>query len=348
MMILTPNKKSYQQAIDLLQKGEVVAVPTETVYGLAADATQDEALKKIYQVKNRPATNPLIIHLPLKLKCLKQLEKEGWVDLSSLPEKLLGSLELLAKNFWPGPLSLILPKGKKASQIASAGLGTLAFRVPEHPVFQELLTRFGSPLAAPSANKANSISPTKARDVQAELKNDIQLCLDGGKCQVGVESTIVGVALDMKGLQVFRYGGLSHQVLESFLEDKLQVPPKHKTLAPGMMKKHYAPKKGLTLLGPQTSEAQVQELLSKEPIGLLIFQNAASNQIEVHGQKNGTKIYTISDAENGRFSCSKLYETLRELDGDASLEKLYVWPQNIGQESLWATLMDRLSRASQA
>lgn len=348
MMILTPDKKSYQQAVDLLQRGEVVAVPTETVYGLAADATQDEALKKIYQAKNRPATNPLIIHLPLKLKSLRQLEKQGWTHLSSSPDGPLKQLELLAQKFWPGPLSLILPKGEKASEIASAGLSTLAFRVPEHPVFQELLTQFGSPLAAPSANKANSISPTTAADVKTELEHDVQLCLDGGRSQVGVESTIVGVALDLKGLQVFRYGGLSHQVLESFLQAKLQPPPQNKTLAPGMMKKHYAPKKGLTLLGPEVAQGQIDELFSTPHTGLLIFKQAQISGVHVQNNENGAKVYTISDAEAGQFSCSKLYETLRELDSDTCTHKLYVWPQNISAEGLWATLLDRISRASQA
>ena len=346
-MILTPNKKSYQQAIDLLTKGDVVAVPTETVYGLAADATKDEALQKIYQAKNRPATNPLIIHLPNKLKNLKLLEKEGWTNLESISGSLLKQLELLAENFWPGPLSLILPKGKKGSEIASAGLSTLAFRVPEHKVFQELLDRFGSPLAAPSANKANSISPTTAEDVKKELNDEIQLCLDGGTCRVGVESTIVGVSLDLTGLQVFRYGGLSQQIIESFLQTKLQAPPKNKTLAPGMMKKHYAPQKGLTLLGSETTEAKFHELLSRPDVGILIFKEAGPNHIDFQNSSDKAKVYTVNDAENGQFSCSKLYEILREMDSNSSLRELYVWPQNTSKNHLWTTLFDRLSRAAQ-
>lgn len=348
MKILKPTPESFQEAVTILQNRGIVAVPTETVYGLAADATHDEALKKIYKAKNRPATNPLIIHLPEDWKSLKKLEQMGWTDLKPIPKELYQQLDLLAQKFWPGPLSLILPKGEKASGIASAGLPTLAFRVPDHPVFQELLKGFSSPLAAPSANKANSISPTTAADVKSELENDVQLCLDGGACQVGVESTIVGVSLDRKGLQVFRYGGLSHQVLENFLQAKLQSPPQNKTLAPGMMKKHYAPKKGLTLLAPEANQGQIDELLSTPHIGLLIFKEGEVNQVDVQNQKSGAKVRTISDAWDGQFSCSKLYETLREMDSDTSLEKLYVWPKNIKEQSLWATLLDRLSRAAQS
>lgn len=346
MMILSPNKTNFQQAVELLHNGEVVAVPTETVYGLAADARIDEALTKIYQAKNRPNTNPLIIHLPNRLKGLKRLESEGWANLESIPENLLEQLELLAQNFWPGPLSLILPKGQRPSAIASAGLATLAFRVPEHIVFQELLNLFGSPLAAPSANKANSISPTTALDVKAELNNEVQLCLDGGSSQVGVESTIVGVSLDLKGLQIFRYGGLSQQVLESFLQTKLQPPPINKTLAPGMMKKHYAPQKSLSLLDSKITESQVQELLLRSDVGLLIFKQAQSNAIDFQSSPEKAKVYTIYDAEEGQFSCSHLYETLRKLDSHKSLSKLYVWPQNISNTHLWPTLLDRLTRAS--
>lgn len=223
-------------AARLIRAGEPVAVPTETVYGLAADATNADAVARIYAAKGRPSFNPLIVHVP-DLSAAEQL--------AELPPQA----RALAEQYWPGPLTLVLPRRDDAplASIVTAGLPTVAIRVPCHPAMQALLRAGGRPLAAPSANASGSISPTRAGHVMKSLGGRIPLILDAGPTQVGVESTIV--AVDGDQLRLLRLGPI---------DLGLPIAVGNKVQAPGMLARHYAPSKPLRL---EASDARPGEYL---------------------------------------------------------------------------------------
>jgi len=251
-MIEQYNKNTRNKALSLLNDGHVIGMPTESVYGLAADATNDTAVARIYQTKDRPSFNPLIIHVD-SIEMARQ-----WGVFTPLAEKL-------ATVFWitePRSLTLVMKRNNDAlSHLVTAGLDTVAIRIPHHPVAIELITAFGKPLAAPSANRSNHISPTSAEAVESDLGDRIQLIIDGGLCAVGLESTILDVSSDNPVL--LRPGGTTVEMLETILQrsiahydnanqltaNKIQhMQPQLKEnehiqsyKAPGMMKRHYAP-----------------------------------------------------------------------------------------------------------
>jgi L-threonylcarbamoyladenylate synthase len=218
------------QAADLLRAGELVAFPTETVYGLGADARNDIAVARVFEAKARPRFNPLIVHVP---------DLAAARALAEFPDAAL----LLAQAFWPGPLTLVLPLRADAglSPLVTAGLGTVAVRLPEHPLAQALLRAFGGPVAAPSANPSGRISATRPDHVLAGLGGRIAAVLDGGACPVGVESTIVGFA---GGAHLLRPGGLPTEALEACLGYPLAPTPTTPDApsAPGQLASHYAPR----------------------------------------------------------------------------------------------------------
>ncbi len=217
------------KAVDILAAGGLVAFPTETVYGLGADATNDLAVAKIYAAKGRPDFNPLIAHV---------LDVDAGFELAEFPHDALK----LAARFWPGPLTLVLPRRDTCpvSMLASAGLASLALRVPAHPAALELLREFGKPVVAPSANPSGRISPTTAEHVIAGLGDKVDLVLDGGPSAVGLESTIVSF-LDERP-RLLRSGGLSRQTIEKALGYELLTAPVAEPLhAPGQLESHYAP-----------------------------------------------------------------------------------------------------------
>lgn len=213
----------------ILRDGGLVAFPTETVYGLGADATNDLAVANIFETKQRPQFNPLIIHI-------RNIEQS--FEFAELSESSLQ----LALKFWPGALTLVLTRKKEAklSLLATAGLDTVAVRVPNHPVAQALLTAFGGPIAAPSANKSGYISPTQARHVQQQFQgsSNLNMIVDGGSCHVGIESTIIDVSGDTPTL--LRPGGLAIEDIEAVI-GPLAVHANEDIIAPGQMKSHYAP-----------------------------------------------------------------------------------------------------------
>lgn len=216
------------EAAALLRAGGLVAMPTETVYGLAADARDDRAVARIYAAKNRPSFNPLIVHLP----DLAQVARYAVVPPGA---------EALATAFWPGPLTMVLPLREDSglSPLVTAGLSTVAIRVPAHPLARELLRAFGGPVAAPSANPSGRVSPTRAAHVLAGLSGRIEAVLDGGACAVGVESTII--AMDGPPA-LLRPGGVSVEVIEAVLGAALALPGDPATpKAPGQLASHYAP-----------------------------------------------------------------------------------------------------------
>ena len=233
-LILPAGGAAVAEAARMLEAGGLVAFPTETVYGLGADATNPAAVARLYQAKGRPAFNPLISHVA----DLGAAEKIGRFDAEAVA---------LARAFWPGPLTLVLPKTRDCAvaDLATAGLDTIAIRVPSHPLARAILTAFGKPVVAPSANLSGHVSPTTAAHVQSDLEGRIGLIVDGGPVEVGVESTIVGC---FEAPMLLRPGGLPREEIERVLgRALLQAPADAESdsgqpLAPGMLASHYAPR----------------------------------------------------------------------------------------------------------
>ena len=223
-------------AVELLRKGEVVALPTETVYGLAADALKPVAVAKVFEAKKRPRFDPLIVHLPSR----DWLDKVG--NVSSQDRQLISKL---ADKFWPGPFTIVLPKREIVPEIVTAGLDTVAVRISAHPVFAEIVRELDHPLAAPSANRFGRVSPTTAQHVVDELGGRIPLIIDAGPTQHGIESTIVAVHEDSIG--VLRRGPITAERLSEFGKIHI-VAPARKVSAPGQFRSHYAPKTPLRLV----------------------------------------------------------------------------------------------------
>ncbi|MFN4101738.1 MAG: L-threonylcarbamoyladenylate synthase [Pararhodobacter sp.] len=236
-LLLTPDAPGLTRAAALLRAGALVAMPTETVYGLAADATNDRAVAQIFEAKGRPRFNPLIVHLA----ALEQVDL--YADMTPLAQRL-------AAAFWPGPLTLVLPLRGGLSPLVTAGLDTVAVRMPAHPVARALLAAFGGPLAAPSANPSGRISPVTAQHVLDGLAGRIEAVVDGGACAVGLESTILDACGDTPVL--LRAGGLAVEAIEA-LGLSVGLPADTRIKAPGQLASHYAPR-GRVRLGVTAPE----------------------------------------------------------------------------------------------
>jgi L-threonylcarbamoyladenylate synthase len=303
-------------AVAALSRGELVAMPTETVYGLAADATSGEAVARIYAAKGRPRFNPLIAHLP------GTTEAERLVVLG-------GEARALAERFWPGPLTLVLPKreGASVADLVTAGLDTLAIRVPAHPVARALLTAFGRPVAAPSANRSGHVSPTRAAHVADDLGDRVAVILDAGPTAVGVESTIVG--WDRGAPVLLRPGGLARAEIEAVLGRPLGTIEGDATrpLAPGMLASHYAPAAAVRLNAAEVREGEA--LLAFGPILPADAGRAAA-------------VVNLSTRGDLIEAAAGLFAALRELDGKAAT--IAVMP--VPGEGLGEAINDRLARAA--
>lgn len=240
-IITPPTDEAIERAGEIIKEGGLVAMPTETVYGLAANALDGKAVKSIYAAKGRPSDNPLIVHIS---------KKEQW---SALVEQIPEEAEALANAFWPGPLTVILKKSELIPPETSGGLETVAVRMPSNSIARRVIDAAGVPLAAPSANLSGRPSPTRAQHVIDDLDGKINMIIDGGECEVGVESTVVTLAVDEPTL--LRPGGVTVEMLESVLgtvkiaDAVIHELPKGETAAsPGMKYKHYAPKAEVTLV----------------------------------------------------------------------------------------------------
>ena len=227
-----------KESAELIKQGEVVAFPTETVYGLGADGLNSEACKKIFAAKGRPADNPLILHIAKK------------EEIYALTSSLSANAQRLIETFWPGPMTLIVPKSQIIPQVVTAGLDTVAIRMPDHPIAKTLIALAGCPIAAPSANKSGKPSPTTAQDVLQDMEGIIAGIIDGGQCQIGVESTIVDTTVAVP--TILRPGGITFEMLEAAL-GAVEIDPgllraDQKPKAPGMKYRHYAPKAEMYLV----------------------------------------------------------------------------------------------------
>lgn len=310
--ILVPTPETYRAAADLLQAGEVVAFPTETVYGLGADATNDRAAARIFEVKGRPSFNPLIVHFENLEAAAHEVEINPWA-------------EALADAFWPGPLTMVLPRrpDSRISLLCSAGLPTLAVRVPRHEIGQSLLRATQRPLAAPSANASGKISPTSAAHVAASLGNRVPLILDGGDCEVGLESTVI----DLSGEQpvILRPGGITRSQLERVLGPVDEAGAGSDIKSPGMMTSHYAPALPIRL-GARHVEAN-EALLAFGPAPI----------------KGSAITENLSPSGDLAEAAANLFSLLHKLDRE-NLEGIAVMP--IPEEGLGIAINDRLVRAA--
>lgn len=303
-----------EQAIERLQRGEVVAIPTETVYGLAADANNDAALQQIYTIKQRPANNPLIVHIASSQQVL------DWA--AEFPPLA----QTLAQAFWPGPLTLVLPARPHVSNIVRANEPTVALRVPAHPLTLTLLQQSGLSLAAPSANKYTQLSPTTAAHVEAGLGIDIAV-LDGGACQVGIESTIVSVHNDE--WQLLRHGMITEAAITAIAGKAALTSPTHTPKVPGQHLLHYSPLTPTQLFNDRTA---LMQYVSEHPhcAALLI------------GEGEAPKCDYLRIPPQPALAAEALYDALHKLDHLGKQELLIELPPALAD---WAAITDRLTRA---
>jgi L-threonylcarbamoyladenylate synthase len=300
---------SIAEAAGLLQAGRLVAFPTETVYGLGANARDDAAVASIYQAKGRPSFNPLIVHVASAESAQELVQ---WSELA----------QQLAAHFWPGPLTMVLPRLPDCpiSLLASAGMDTLAIRCPAHPLAQALLQASGLPLAAPSANRSGRISPTNAAHVREEFGGLLGAIIDGGDCRVGIESTIV-MPTD-EGIHLLRHGSITREQLEDLAP--VHVPGDGRVLAPGMLKSHYAPRAQVRLNATHVEPGEA----------LLAFGTPL---------EGATLQANLSPQGKLEEAAANLFRLLRELDAQHP-HTIAVMP--IPPEGLGAAINDRLARAA--
>ena len=306
-------------AISLLNGGEVVAIPTETVYGLAANATNIKAITKVFAIKNRPFFDPLIVHFG------------QWRQLHAYVEHVPPLAEKLAQQYMPGPLTILLQKKMAIPDLVTAGSPLVAARIPNHPLTLRLLQQLDYPLAAPSANPFGYISPTTTTHVADQLGNKIPYILDGGPCQVGVESTIV--SFEHAAPTVLRKGGLPIEAIEAVIGPvAVSAVSSSKPLAPGTLKSHYAPRIPLKV-------GHIESLFQQHPnvrVGVLSFS-------QNYHQFNPTKQYILSTAANLEEAAQRLFDGLRSLD-QADIDLILAeW---VPEKGLGRAINDRLRRAS--
>src|SRR5215216_5931342 len=318
--ILPAGDAAVAAAARALAEGGLVAFPTETVYGLGADATNPAAIARLYQAKGRPAFNPLIAHV-------------GEIAAAQAIARFDASATALAEAFWPGPLTLVLPKTHNCAvaDLATAGLDTVAIRIPAHPVARDILQIFGGPVVAPSANLSGHVSPTTAAHVQSDLAGRIDLIVDGGPVAVGVESTIVG-CFDQPML--LRPGGLPRAEIERVLGRALVQPPADaesdsgQPLAPGMLASHYAPR----------AKVRLNAVTLEAGEALLAFGLGAISGIDA-----ASTVMNLSERGDLAEAAANLFGHLRALDGKG-VRAIAV--MSIPDEGLGEAINDRLRRAA--
>lgn len=333
---LEDSRSIWKEAAAVLAEGGLVAIPTETVYGLGADALNPEAVAQVFAVKERPSFDPLICHLP-NAKALK--------DITDIPAELQELVNKLAKEFWPGPMTLVLPKKPCVPDIVTSGLPTVACRVTSHEAMRGVAKALGHPIAAPSANRFGHISPTSAAAVMKELGGAIPLVLDGGACSEGVESTILAPCLDEKGkpaVHILREGPVTREKLRGLCrvlkpkktaEDAEPAAP----VAPGQLKSHYAPTKPLFLHDPKEPFTP-QEGVS---YGLISYQGDSP----LAEQDCWTEVMPLSPG-SGRLSeaAVRLFAVMRAMDEREDIDVIIA--EELPRVNIGAAMMDRLGRAA--
>jgi L-threonylcarbamoyladenylate synthase len=305
-----------QQAVAFLTEGRLVGIPTETVYGLAANALDPLAVARIFEAKRRPTFDPLIVHVP------------DFKAVSLYVKDIPAPLEAIANAFWPGPVTLLFEKKEIIPDLVTSGLETVAIRVPNHPLTLELLAALDFPLAAPSANPFGYISPTTAQHVVDQLENEISMVLDGGPCSIGVESTILQWS-DGK-IKVLRWGGLSVDDLAPFnVQIEVNTHSTSNPTAPGMLTSHYSPRKKMKLV---SSISQTNEI-ENQRVGFLTWTSKSENP----------KHLTLSETGNVAEASQNLFSFLRKLD---TMDIDLIIAEKVPDVGLGKAINDRLTRAA--
>jgi L-threonylcarbamoyladenylate synthase len=309
--------KDIIRAKQLLQEGQLVAIPTETVYGLAANALNEKAVLEIFKAKNRPHFDPLIVHVA------------GIAQAETLATSFPDKAKALAQKFWPGPLTVLLPKKEIVPDLVTSGLDTVGLRCPDHTLTLELLKSLPFPLAAPSANPFGYVSPTTPQHVNEQLGDKVAYILDGGECRVGIESTIIGFE---NTPTVYRLGGLALEILEPITGPlHIQLHSSSNPHAPGQLLSHYAPLKKIVL---GTREQLLAHTASNA--GAIVFQN-------VLGNIPATNQIMLSPSGNLEEAAQHLFAALRELDKtDINL----ILAELVPESGLGRAINDRLRRAA--
>lgn len=314
--------KDLDLAAKCLREEEIIGFPTETVYGLAGNIFSEKAIRKIFSVKERPFYNPLIVHI----KNGNELEKIA----KEIPE----IAKTLAEKFWPGPLTLLLKKKSSVPDLITAGKPTVAVRVPDHAIALQLLEKLEFPLAAPSANPFGRISPTNAEHVDQYFGNSIKMVLEGGTCETGVESTIIG--FEGEKVIIYRLGGISLEEIENICgEVKLLNKDDKQPEAPGMLSKHYAPR--TSLIFTEDLEKEMSRFKDQK-IGILSFHKTIEDL-----PKNFIQII-LSAEGNLKEAASKLYEAMHQMD---QMNLQYIIAEKFPEVGLGRVINDKLRRASQ-
>ena len=317
-MMASSGEAAIRAAVAALRRGEVIGLPTETVYGLAADAANPAAVREIFALKNRPADHPLIVHIA------------SAADLPTWARTIPDAAHQLAAAFWPGPLTLILPRRAHVPDVVTGGQDTVGLRSPAHPIAQRVLTAFGGGLAAPSANRFGHISPTRVAHVKEEFGSRVPIILDGGDSAIGIESTIV----DLSGAQpcILRPGGISEAQIVAVIGAVVMGATAHSPRASGTLEAHYAPRTPMLML-PRAAlkiEAEQQHALGKR-VRLL-----ALDALPAYGEG------VVLPSEPALFAHG-LYAALRDLDASGANLLLVERPPD---EPAWLAVHDRLRRAA--
>lgn len=324
---LEGTKENIHCAGKILAQGGLVAFPTETVYGLGADAKNADAVRKIFEAKERPADNPLIVHIADK------------ADLGGLVREIPKSAEKLMELFWPGPLTLIFQRAESVPDIVTAGLNTVAVRMPADPIALELIRAAGVPVAAPSANRSGRPSPTSAKYVAEDLNGRIDAVLDGGDCAVGVESTVLDLSGEMPVL--LRPGAVTLEQLKEILGEVKggeSVQGTEVPKSPGMKYKHYAPRAEVRIVRGNLEE--VKQYAAREgqrrKVGILAFDEFA-------GDFSNFKVRSLGSAQKPEQAANRLFRSLREMDEEGV--DLVLAPE-ISQDGMWLAVRNRLYKAA--
>ena len=325
--ILKPTQEGIQLACEIISAGDVVAIPTETVYGLFADATKADACANIFKAKDRPQDNPLIVHIS---------DYEMWQDtVAEIPEDAMK----LAEAFWPGPLTIILKKKDIIPDEVTAGMDTVGIRMPSHPVVLEIISRTRLPLAGPSANRSGRPSPTDAQTVFNDMDGRIPLVLDGGECNIGVESTVVSLAGEQPIL--FRPGFITKAQMEDVLHKEVilskgiteELAKDEKVLSPGLKHKHYAPKAEVTIINGEFEK--YRQLVETE--------NATALCFDEYADKINAKTVCYGSEKDSATQAVKLFHALRQLD-EIGAGKVYAMMPST--EGVGLAVYNRLLRAA--
>lgn len=304
---------SIHKAAEILKKDGIVAIPTETVYGLAGNALSETAVAKIFAAKERPFFDPLIVHIA------------EFGELETLVQEIPRNAKLLAEKFWPGPLTLVLPKKEKVPDLTTGGLSTVAVRMPKKQIARELIKLAGFPLAAPSANMFQHLSPTSPEHVAEQLGGRIDGIVDGGACEIGIESTVAGFENSLP--VIYRPGAVTEEMIAETLNSQLSASSGNSLPSPGMLKKHYSPNTSLCL-----------ELPSDVPpnSGLLAFGKLPANA------DGFAKILNLSEDANPTEAAANLYGMLHKLDS-CGLDRIFA--MLLPEAGLGNAINDRLLKA---